>query len=559
MTSELISPPPDVEIIGPSPLDSRADHHEVLMRDRVALATDVYLPDPGSLPAPAILVRIPYDKCGRYTFMPQLAAYVAERGFAAVIQDVRGRFRSEGEREPFLHEVADGWDALEWIEQQAWSTGSVGMVGDSYYGFTQWAAAASGHRALKAIVPRVTGSWFGRYYSPDEVPRVPFFAWLFETWTWEGLYEGELIHDPPSTPGGPRIPPWLGDGALQRLRELVDREERGELARQVYPNGNPATSLQIPALHVGGWWDNLQKCQLDDWHTIASAPARDHQYLRMGCTDHEDFTLQELQVAGENHETDDAALERYLPRMLDEPLSFLEHYLRGGSGPWPAPRVRFETANSSWEDAPAWPPPQASALTLFLTDGAAATSSSDGGQMTTRPGEPSQSARWVHDPAEPVAFLQDTDWGMLLQQRDEAPAHARCDVATFTLQPPLRDLVGPVIARLIVVADAPTSHVVVRLHDVYPDGRARFLLGDAAVANTSAGPAEVTVRLGDIAYRIRPGHRLRVAISSSCSGLYLVHSGTDEDPWTATRTRRIEHQLHIGGERGSRLELTVRQ
>ena len=114
-----------------------------------------------------------------------------------MIQDVRGKFRSEGEREPFIHEVADGWDTLDWIEQQAWSTGSVGMVGDSYYGFTQWAAAASGHRALKAIVPRVTGTWFGRYYSPDEVPRVPFFAWLFETWTSAGLYEGELIHDPP--------------------------------------------------------------------------------------------------------------------------------------------------------------------------------------------------------------------------------------------------------------------------------------------------------------------------------------------------------------------------
>ena len=97
---------------------------------------------------------------GRYTFMPQLAPHFTDRGYAFVVQDVRGKFRSEGETMPFVHEIEDGYDTLEWIVSQPWSNGSVGMWGDSYYGYTQWAVVASGHPALKAIVPRVTSTDF---------------------------------------------------------------------------------------------------------------------------------------------------------------------------------------------------------------------------------------------------------------------------------------------------------------------------------------------------------------------------------------------------------------
>ena len=125
------------------------------MRDGVHLATDVYLPG-GPGPFPAVLVRLPYDKNGRYCWIPFLATHFVARGYAFVPQDVRGRFRSEGEPVAFVNEVPDGYDTIDWIARQPWSNGDVGMWGDSYYGFTQWAAVASGHPALKAIVPRVT-------------------------------------------------------------------------------------------------------------------------------------------------------------------------------------------------------------------------------------------------------------------------------------------------------------------------------------------------------------------------------------------------------------------
>lgn len=123
-------------------------------------------------PHAAILVRLPYDKSGRYTFMPCLAPAFTERGYAFVVQDVRGKFRSGGETLPIVHEVENGYDTIQWIVERAWSNGVVGMFGDSYYGFTQWAALASAHPALRAIVPRITTADRKALFGTDGVPAL---------------------------------------------------------------------------------------------------------------------------------------------------------------------------------------------------------------------------------------------------------------------------------------------------------------------------------------------------------------------------------------------------
>ena len=124
---------------------------------RVHLSTDVYLPKNCSTPVPAVLVRTPYGKedgCEIYY------RYV-QRGYAVVVQDVRGRNASEGEWLPNYHEVEDGDDTLNWIAAQPWCSGRIGMVGGSYLGYVQWAAAASGNPHLKALISVVcAGSAF---------------------------------------------------------------------------------------------------------------------------------------------------------------------------------------------------------------------------------------------------------------------------------------------------------------------------------------------------------------------------------------------------------------
>ncbi len=106
-----------IESLEPAEVDARATQHMVPMRDGANLAIDVYLPD-GAGPWPAVLVRLPYDKNGRYCWMPFLSRFFTERGYAFLPQDVRGKFRSEGEVDAFMHEVEDGYDTIEWITQQ---------------------------------------------------------------------------------------------------------------------------------------------------------------------------------------------------------------------------------------------------------------------------------------------------------------------------------------------------------------------------------------------------------------------------------------------------------
>ena len=133
----------------------------VEMRDGVRLATDLYLParDGQPLPGkfPTVFHRTPYDKSdvernGNY------GRFFARRGYVAVYQDCRGTFQSEGDVNFLLPEAEDGYDALQWIDQQPWSNGKVGSWGTSWSGWTQTAMAALGPTNLKAMVVNMSGA-----------------------------------------------------------------------------------------------------------------------------------------------------------------------------------------------------------------------------------------------------------------------------------------------------------------------------------------------------------------------------------------------------------------
>ena len=124
------------------------------MRDGVTLYADIYRPNIDG-ECPVILQRTPYNK----RVAPAVNVLSAvERGYTVVMQDVRGRFQSEGTFDTFVNEAHDGYDTVEWIADQSWCNGKVGMVGGSYVGATQWLAASEKPPHLTAIFPRITAS-----------------------------------------------------------------------------------------------------------------------------------------------------------------------------------------------------------------------------------------------------------------------------------------------------------------------------------------------------------------------------------------------------------------
>ena len=136
------------------------------MRDGTVLRADVGRPDTAE-PVPAILARMPYGKAYNVAHADFLEfVNAAAAGYAVVFQDVRGRFQSEGDFYPYLHEGADGYDSVEWLAAQPWCNGQVGMVGGSYLGLVQWLAAVEQPPHLKALCPLISPSelYEGCYY-----------------------------------------------------------------------------------------------------------------------------------------------------------------------------------------------------------------------------------------------------------------------------------------------------------------------------------------------------------------------------------------------------------
>jgi uncharacterized protein len=547
-------------------LDPRAEQVMVPMRDGVRLATDVYLPE--APPArgrrrPAVLVRLPYDKAGRYTFMPMLAPYVNERGYVFVVQDVRGKFRSEGETVPFVHEVEDGYDTLEWVIAQAWSDGSAVSFGDSYYGFTQWAAAASGHPALRAMVPRVTSADLATFnWSGEGVTALYGADYLAHYWVDNPIYDFPV--DWSVRPlAGIYDEAFGAIGARSRGFDLLlDREVRGRPTPDPYSSGHPFDQLRIPVLHSVGWFDNLAPDSMRDYMTLIGRPDRAAlNYLIADSNDHENYRLDDVPFTDADcHDTNDESIRSMIPLYLDPALDFFDAVLAGDAR-LPA-RVRWHLGRVGWRDSEVWPPTGSSEVRFFLAAADRATedpAGGRGGRLTGQREADLTVARWVHDPANLVPSTVENPFAFLFEFPDERQVERRSDVLTFTSAPsdePL-DLAGPAAAWLRLDTTGPSLHLFAKLVDVGPDGAARMLTRGQVAVNAPDPDRFVQIDLNHIAYRLLPGHSLRLQMASSDYPLYLPHPGTAENPWQTTQSVTNGLSLLSGGDKSSFLSVTV--
>ncbi len=533
-----------VESLEAAPVDPRATQHMVPMRDGINLAIDVYLPDePG--PWPAVLVRLPYDKNGRYCWMPFLSRHFTDRGYAFLPQDVRGKFRSEGEVNAFVHEIDDGYDTIEWITQQPWASGAVGMWGDSYYGFTQWAAVASGHPALKAIVPRVTMADLFRWF--DGVTPLYGAHYMTEFWA-----DGRNHHFTPDWSHRPLS--GVFDPALEVIGsrsiafDRIVSEAGGQPRPELYPDGHPFDRLRIPTLHGVGWFDNITPPHMLDYEQLMADPATaPYQYLHAGSTDHENYQFEAAPIPEQlDHDKHDDALEQMLPRYITPAIDFFDAFLSGRADPAAVPRVRWHLGNVGWRDSPTWPPPGVTELRLHL---------SAAGGLSDQP-EADGEVGWEHDPQHLVPSTIENAFAFLYEYPDENEVARRDDVVVFTGDPltePLT-LAGRVVANLWLGSDGPSMFAHVKLVDVAPDGGAHVLLYGQDRIDEPGDGAAAAIYLGHTGHRLMPGHRLRLQVASSDYPLFLPHPGTGANPWTAIETQ-INHQRLITGR--SHLSLTA--
>lgn len=547
--------------IEPGPVSPLAKQRMVRMRDGARLATDVYIPSvknaqssgEHSEPRDTILIRLPYDKSGDYCFIDLIAEYFMAHDYVVVAQDVRGKFRSEGETLLFVNEVHDGYDTIEWISNQPWSNGNVAMWGDSYYGYTQWAAVASEHPALKAIAPRVTGTQLGEpvHVVPSEQQRRVDWAITYlypltyflsnDAYFWE--------FDPDQRPFSAQA-----EVAMQRIGKRsisYDQWYPKPVYLRRFPDGSPFTRRAVPTLQTIGWWDNCAPLSWADVYEIQQRPDWDmHHFLRIESMDHEAYYLDDPAEVRVEEQTEQQR-RASLPRMLDPTLAFFEVFVRG-NGSWrDIPRVSWNLAHTSgMRKSDAWPPEEVTPEALFAHP--------DGTLQHSQPTQRTELS-WVHDPTDLVPSSVPNAFAFLLFAPDETAITSRDDVLTFTAdaQNADTDLVGRVTAHLTVGSDGPVMDVFVRLLDVAPDGTSfRIARGQRQIDHPDEA-TQLTIDLGEVGYRLRAGHRLQLTVASSDFPEFIPLPGTGEEPWGAVDRVSNLQRLTLGAPDSLQLTYSV--
>jgi putative CocE/NonD family hydrolase len=547
----------------------------VPMRDGVVLHADVWRPAAEGR-YPVLLLRTPYDKSATevtnvHSGLDALRA--VDAGFVVVIQDTRGRFRSEGAFDPYRCERLDGADTVAWAAGLPYANGNVGMYGGSYFGGTQLLAAMERPPALKAIAPAITAAdYYEGWTYQSDVLQLGFVLY----WTLFALAPNEILRQPPGEReryqrifdelmadpwatlarlplddlnGLEEILPWYG--------EWLAHDARDEFWRAVAPNEH-YDRMAVPALHVGGWYDIFVAGTIENFARLsdeaATPEARAGQRLLIGPWAHANYrdTIGGLQFGPMSSW---AALDSTAMQ-----LAFFGEHLRGDASA-ELPRVRiFLMGANTWVESDSWPLPDVHAERWHLR--------SDGALTRDVPGDEVPDT-FTYDPAKPVpthggaTLIPGFEVGFRTGPHDQREIEARDDVLVYT-SPQLEqhlDLVGHVVAELCVSSSAPSTDFTAKLVDVHPDGRAYLICDGIATFTDTGDPQLLQVSLGPTANRFRAGHRIRLEVSSSNFPRFARNPNTGGSRVSATDTAlRPAHQVvYHDASRSSFLQVPVRR
>lgn len=575
----------------------------VAMRDGVRLATDVYRPDQAGR-HPVLLVRVPYDKRKRLPQRPERRMFVelglmdAERavqaGYAVVVQDTRGRYDSEGRFTPAAHEAADGDDTIAWAAAQPWSSGQVGMFGESYQGMAQWQAAREQPAALRAIAPMHAPFAHSTIYPYQGGAFTPatFLLWALSEGAKPELQRrvaqgraGQADLDallqaeqhPDALLG--RLPladqPLLADLAPYYREWLADPE--GQAARHQQHQRTLYPRVTAPALIIGGWYDPFLPATLASYQGLrrhGGSPAARRPRLIVGPWAHVPLPG----LFGERDHGPHAGTRAIDLAGLQ--LAWFDRWLKGAAGAAQDDRpVRiFVMGVDEWRTQADWPPPGVRERRLYLRSGGRANSlRGDGWLSEQAPGdEPADTYRY--DPLRPVptlggaVLLAEAPGRFNTGPRDQRPLEQREDVLCYTTPPLERPLtlIGPVELVLWASSSAPDTDFTAKLVDVAPDGRAEILTDGilrARYRGSLTAPAplepgrvyELRVDVGATANVFRAGHSLRLEVSSSNFPRFDRNTNTGGPPaWDgADQVRVATNRIHHDRAHASHLILPV--
>ena len=532
------------------------------MRDGVVLRADLHRPV-GDGRFPVLVYRTPYNRIE--TAPDSLVLAAVQRGYAVLLQDVRGRYGSDGMFDAYRQERKDGYDTIEWAARQPWSNGRVGTFGLSYPGAVQWLAAIEHPPSLKAMVPAMTYSRPESFWYQGGVWDG---SWL--DWTWLNIAPDLRRR---AGVAGPRTyeqaaSTWEREGASARRRPLRNLPDFKGVAPWYYEwmSHPPGDS----------WWDwtRLEKhyrkvtaavLNLSGWFDEAYGPVGAVENFQgagdalvLGPWTHGVASVQRS-TAGDRDFGPSAALD-YTGAVLD----WMDRHVRGVHGARPPAAVRvFVMGVNRWRNSDRWPLAGVRSDTFYLArqrGRVPAPGRVAAGQLATRPPVDHPDDTVIQsDPAHPVRDPFEGKFGA----HDYRALQPGSSIAVYETEPferPL-EIIGRVVVELAASATVPDFDLWVQLFDVAPDGTAWNLSTPGTALQRSSfregGPGRKLVRSGETvrlrmdrlvtANRFLRGHRLRVVITPQFYPLFSVNPQTGGQEFESDSVRAGEIRIQHSG------------
>ncbi|MCZ8203453.1 CocE/NonD family hydrolase [Gemmatimonas sp.] len=596
-------------------------HRSVMMpmSDGTRLMTDVYVPKqrPAS-GVPLILSKTPYNMNWwdvRNGAPRDLGAALTavKRGYAYALQNERGHFFSEGEYDILGPPITDGRDAIDWFTRQGWSNGKVGLIGCSSTAEYQMAVASTKPKGLAAIIPQGYGAGVGRigpWYEQGNWYRGGAVQMLFIAW----LYGEQNTQRP-------LFPASLSQDDLTRLRksfDLAQQQPRVDWSKALWhlpmkdlmravdgPRGIYADTMPVatggamiyrtpndPAWYKGGlyhddmpfdtpalwfmsWYDVSVGPNIALWqHAMktASPEVAKQQHAVIAPVAHCAYTRASANmVVGERPMGD--------PRLDYDALTYgwFDTFLKGENTGLldTLPRIRYFTMGSNkWQASDSWPPRGAAPVTWYLSSAGNANTMNGSGVLLPK-ARRAQRDTFSYDPANPVMSYGGnvccTGTAIQAGSFDQRVRETRPDILVYTSEPleePM-EVSGPVSLTLYVSSDAKDTDFTVKLIDVDSAGRAWNL--DETIQrmryHTGYDRPQTRMELGRV-YKVtlgplntsnlfRPGHRVRIEVSSSNFPRFDRNLNTGGDNVTETRGVVAHNAVHHGGATPSSITLSV--
>jgi putative CocE/NonD family hydrolase len=559
----------------------------VPMRDGVRLATDIYRPRGVSGPLPTILIRLPYNKSAYRNGAIVPAEYFAAHGYAVVVQDVRGKFASEGQFRVYQGEKTDWSDMFDWTAAQPWSTGKIGTYGCSYLGEGQYIAAQQRNPHHIAAIPQAAGGNVGRVGQVREfwgsVQGGAFSLSL--NFGWMPIYA--------SIDKGARAAPQVDLASFLRTLPVIDMTDRAGSPSWDWRNflerapDDPwwdaqgyltaADSVGMAALQVTSWFDMADEALMatDIFRTNAiNDRARTGQYIIISPTTHclseratRETVIGDLPVGDARLHYWDIYLDWFARWLRDSvhAIDSLPHY------------QYYTIGRNAWQSSDTWPVKGMHETAFYLHSDGGANTLHGNGRLSLIPPTRERPDTFTYDPADPVPSRGSSICctGNPKDQPgsfDNADLEQRPDVLVYTTEPLPQgmELTGSIRAEVYLSSDALDTDVTVKLLDVFPDGRAmnmqdgitrvRWRDGFAQPHMMQRGKVyEVPVGLHATSWYLGPQHRLRVEVSSSNFPRFDRNLNTGGHNYDETTWRKARNAVHHSEGQRSRVILPLVQ